>query len=64
MNTLYFFFQIERDFMIWANKRYQAKPVFVKCTEDQILSKHRRWYSQFYTENSPKLNFSEDSLDW
>ncbi|KAG8539925.1 hypothetical protein GDO81_020114 [Engystomops pustulosus] len=54
--------QFERDVMIWNNKKYISKPLLVK--EDAAIQKHRRWYSQFYSENSPKLNFQEDGLDW
>ncbi len=48
-------FQIERDIMIWNNKRYHGKPVLVKSKEDALLQRHRRWYSQFYSENSPTI---------
>ena len=41
--------------MIWNNKRYNGKPVFVKSNEDSLLIRHRRWYSQFYSEHSPRL---------
>lgn len=56
--------QLERDIMIWNNKRYQGKPVFVKSKEDSLVARHRRWYSQFYSENSPRLKFQKDTLDW
>ncbi|XP_060600576.1 cholesterol 7-desaturase nvd-like [Ruditapes philippinarum] len=56
--------QIERDMMIWNNKKFQAKPVFTRTKEDSLISKHRRWYSQFYSEHSPRLNFQKDTLDW
>ncbi|KAJ8300919.1 hypothetical protein KUTeg_022438, partial [Tegillarca granosa] len=54
---------VERDVMIWNNKRYEAKPFFVKSKEDSLINKHRRWYSQFYSEHSPRLNFQKDTLD-
>ncbi|XP_063422925.1 cholesterol 7-desaturase nvd-like isoform X1 [Mytilus trossulus] len=56
--------QVERDIMIWNNKRYLNKPLFVKSAEDSLLSKHRRWYSQFYSEHSPRLKFQKDTLEW
>lgn len=55
---------VERDIMIWNNKRYISKPLFVKSKEDALVARHRRWYSQFYTENSPRIKFQSDSMDW
>uniref|UniRef100_A0A914UMM2 3-ketosteroid-9-alpha-monooxygenase oxygenase component-like C-terminal domain-containing protein n=1 Tax=Plectus sambesii TaxID=2011161 RepID=A0A914UMM2_9BILA len=43
----------ERDISIWSNKRYAKKPIL--CKEDASILKHRRWYNQFYTDNSPRL---------
>lgn len=60
----YAFFQLERDIMIWNNKRYEKKPLFVKSKEDSQVAKHRRWFSQFYSENSPRLKFQRDTLEW
>ncbi|KAG2455227.1 DAF36 desaturase, partial [Polypterus senegalus] len=54
--------QFERDVMVWNNKKYISKPLLVK--EDSAIQRHRRWYSQFYSENSPKLTFQRDGLDW
>ena len=48
--------------MIWNNKRYVSKPMLVK--EDELIGKHRRWYSQFYSENSPRYTAARTSLDW
>lgn len=56
--------QVERDVSIWNNKKFQARPVFTKSTEDGLVARHRRWYSQFYSEHSPKLNFQKDTYDW
>lgn len=50
--------------MIWNNKRYIGKPVFVKSKEDSLIQRHRRWYSQFYTEHSPRLKMTSDLQDW
>ncbi|KAM3599705.1 uncharacterized protein V6R79_010236 [Siganus canaliculatus] len=54
--------QFERDVMIWNNKTYASKPMLVK--EDAAIQKHRRWFSQFYSENSPRLKYQRDSLDF
>ncbi|XP_064649514.1 cholesterol 7-desaturase nvd-like [Lineus longissimus] len=56
--------QVDRDVMIWNNKRYERRPLFVKSAEDSLIGKHRRWYSQFYSEHSPKLNFQKETLDF
>lgn len=56
--------QSERDIMIWNNKKYCGKPLLAKSKEDSLLARHRRWYSQFYSENSPRLRFQKDTLDW
>ncbi|XP_066466996.1 cholesterol 7-desaturase nvd-like [Tiliqua scincoides] len=54
--------QFERDIMVWNNKRFAAKPLLVK--EDGPIQKHRRWFSQFYSENSPRLTSHKKTLDW
>ncbi|KAM9338693.1 cholesterol 7-desaturase nvd [Symphorus nematophorus] len=54
--------QFERDVMIWNNKKYISKPLLVK--EDSAIQKHRRWFSQFYSENSPRLQYQHDTLDF
>ncbi|CAN9504827.1 unnamed protein product [Ophioblennius macclurei] len=54
--------QFERDVMIWNNKKYISKPLLVK--EDSAIQKHRRWFSQFYSENSPRLQHQRDTLDF
>ncbi|XP_046360935.1 cholesterol 7-desaturase nvd-like [Haliotis rufescens] len=56
--------QVERDVMIWNNKRYEGRPMFVKSKEDSLIAKHRRWYSQFYSKNSRRLIFQKENLDW
>nr|NP_001265912.1 cholesterol 7-desaturase nvd 2 [Ciona intestinalis]BAK39962.1 Neverland [Ciona intestinalis] len=50
--------QIERDILMWNNKTYFRQPVLVK--EESALAKHRRWYQQFYSENSPRMNHRGD----
>ncbi|XP_053138678.1 cholesterol 7-desaturase nvd-like [Hemicordylus capensis] len=54
--------QFERDVMIWNNKQYVSKPLLVK--EDGAIQRHRRWYSQFYSENSVKFGSQQKTLDW
>ncbi|KAM8828909.1 cholesterol 7-desaturase nvd isoform 2-T2 [Spinachia spinachia] len=54
--------QFERDVMIWNNKKYISKPLLVK--EDSAIQKHRRWFSQFYSENSPQLQYQRHTLDF
>eukprot|EP00731_Ephydatia_muelleri_P031142 Em0022g656a len=55
--------QLDRDVNIWASKTYHMKPLFVK--EDKILVEHRRWFSQFYSENSKKFTVRRDKdLTW
>ncbi|CAL2045162.1 unnamed protein product [Caenorhabditis brenneri] len=61
--------QFERDVFVWSNKKYIKSPLLVK--NDGPIQKHRRWFSQFYTENSPKLlkdgslsNQAKSIFDW
>lgn len=54
--------QVERDIMIWNHKIFLTKPLLVK--EDHSIKKHRRWFSQFYSENSPRLTMRKETLDW
>nr|XP_018667711.1 uncharacterized protein LOC100177386 isoform X2 [Ciona intestinalis]XP_026690558.1 uncharacterized protein LOC100177386 isoform X2 [Ciona intestinalis] len=55
--------QVDRDVMIWNNKTFEPRPKLLK--EDSLIAKYRRWYSQFYTENSPRLTLkSEDGNGW
>nr|XP_039261003.1 cholesterol 7-desaturase nvd-like [Styela clava] len=55
--------QVDRDVMVWNNKTFSAKPLLVK--EEAPITKYRRWFSQFYSENSPKFNFkSNDDVSW
>ena len=49
---------VERDIKVWNSKTYADQPVLVK--EDQLIKKHRMWYSQFYSENSPTLQDIRD----
>jgi len=52
----------ERDVMVWNHKMYINRPLLV--AEDRTISKHRRWFQQFYSENSPRFQYQKDTLDW
>ncbi|XP_012939271.1 cholesterol 7-desaturase [Aplysia californica] len=57
--------QVERDVMIWNNKQYEARPMFVKSKEDSLIAKHRRWYSQFYPAKEKNESiFQKDTLEF
>ncbi len=48
--------------IVWNSKRYNLKPILVR--EDELIRKHRRWYSQFYSENSENFTFKRNELDF
>ncbi|KFW82759.1 Cholesterol desaturase daf-36, partial [Manacus vitellinus] len=54
--------QFERDITIWNNKEYLSKPLLVR--EDSGIQRHRRWFSQFYSEGSATAPAREEGLDW
>ncbi|KAG8040295.1 hypothetical protein G9C98_000866 [Cotesia typhae] len=54
-------FMFERDIAVWNYKKYQKNPKLVK--EDHTISSYRKWFSNFYTDNSPTYQ-STQSLDW
>ncbi|KAI9563174.1 hypothetical protein GHT06_010632 [Daphnia sinensis] len=58
--------QFERDVAVWNHKTYIRNPLIV--SEDRTISRHRRWYQQFYSENSPRLETiienKKGSMDW
>ena len=56
------YLQFERDVMVWNHKTYVSRPLLV--SEDRTISKHRRWFQQFYSENSPRSQFQKNALDW
>jgi cholesterol 7-dehydrogenase len=49
---------IERDIRIWNRKTYACNPLLTK--EDKMIKSFRRWFSQFYSPNSPKYYFSNN----
>ncbi|VDN04537.1 unnamed protein product [Thelazia callipaeda] len=62
-------FHFERDIHIWNHKRYVKPPLLV--AKDGPILKHRRWFDQFYTDNSPRLkmdgtltNHVKSIYDW
>lgn len=47
--------QVERDIQIWNNKKFVRRPLLVRSEVDAVLSRHRTWYNQFYSEHSPRM---------
>jgi len=55
--------QVERDVMIWNNKRFNHKPALTKG--EGLILQFRRWYSQFYSEHSREVaQKTVNYLDW
>ncbi|KAK2588202.1 hypothetical protein KPH14_004239 [Odynerus spinipes] len=52
----------ERDITIWNHKKFEGRPVLVR--EDRTIAAYRKWYSQFYSENSPTYQTAIKSLQW
>ncbi|XP_058444563.1 cholesterol 7-desaturase nvd [Malaya genurostris] len=52
----------ERDMMIWNQKQFVESPLLIK--EDRLIKAYRKWYSQFYSENSISYALAKESLDW
>ncbi|XP_040361055.1 cholesterol 7-desaturase nvd-like [Ixodes scapularis] len=54
---------VERDIAIWNQKTYLKQPCLVK--EERSIAAFRKWYSQFYSTNSPTWQDVRDqSLEW
>jgi len=53
--------QFSRDIIVWNNKTYAHKPLLVK--NDGPIAQFRRWYAQFYSENSKRQDLDEQ-LKW
>ncbi|XP_065294373.1 cholesterol 7-desaturase nvd-like [Dermacentor albipictus] len=63
LNVLGFRHMVERDIAVWNHKTYLKQPALVK--EDRMIVSFRKWFSQFYSESSPKWReVMEMSLDW
>lgn len=52
----------ERDVRVWNYKKYLDNPLLVQ--EDRLIKGFRRWYKQFYTENSPTYQSCKETLKW
>jgi cholesterol 7-dehydrogenase len=52
---------VERDISIWNQKMYMDNPLIVK--EDALISKHRRWYSQFYSKQSKSVAQEQEKTE-
>lgn len=52
----------ERDIVIWNHKKYERQPTLVR--EDRTILAYRRWYSQFYSANSPTYQTAMNNLQW
>lgn len=52
----------ERDVAIWNHKRFETRPILVR--EDKTIAAYRKWYSQFYSANSPTYQTATKSLQW
>ncbi|XP_025989744.1 cholesterol 7-desaturase nvd [Solenopsis invicta] len=52
----------ERDIMVWNYKKYERQPILVR--EDRAILAYRRWYSQFYSDNSPTYQTAVKDLQW
>ena len=48
---------LERDITVWNSKTYADHPV--AGTEDGLLSRHRRWYNQFYPLSPKRFSNSK-----
>lgn len=55
-------FMFQRDIEIWNNKTFTKTPLLVK--QDRSITEFRKWYSQFYSDNSPTFQSASKSLDW
>jgi len=55
--------QVERDIMVWNNKKFQNKPLLTKS--DGLILKFRRWYANFYSESSREVaDRTVNAMDW
>uniref|UniRef100_A0A182W4V2 cholesterol 7-desaturase n=1 Tax=Anopheles minimus TaxID=112268 RepID=A0A182W4V2_9DIPT len=52
----------ERDMMVWNHKQFIDNPLLIK--EDRLIKSYRKWYSQFYSENSVSFTMAKEKLDW
>ncbi|XP_075147149.1 cholesterol 7-desaturase nvd isoform X2 [Haematobia irritans] len=52
----------ERDITMWNHKVYRRKPQLVK--EDTTILAFRKWFQQFYSENSRPFCDAKEYLEW
>ena len=52
--------QLDRDCMMWQNKRFLKNPGLVR--EEKSIARFRHWFQQFYSANSPRSFASQ--YDW
>ena len=52
----------EQDVPIWNSKKYERRPKVVSGDGD--IMAFRRWYKQFYSENSATIQSLRDNLEW
>jgi len=53
-------YALEQDRPVWDSKTYRAKPLLV--SGDGPWPAHRRWWNQFYSKNSVRIDGSVN--DW
>src|SRR4029077_4261630 len=51
---------VDRDCIIWQNKKFLKNPALVG--EERSIPRFRHWFSQFYSQNSPRTFASP--LQW
>ncbi|KAH8417054.1 hypothetical protein KR222_002173, partial [Zaprionus bogoriensis] len=61
LNYIFIYTQFQRDVNVWNHKTYRSNPTLV--VEDSSLKRFRKWYSQFYTENSQTFLQARD-MSW
>lgn len=62
-SSVAYILQVERDIVLWNNKIYNKQPVFAATHSDELLLKFRRWFAQFYSENSKEKSSKLKSAD-
>lgn len=51
---------VDRDCIMWQNKKFLKNPGLIR--EEKSIARFRHWFSQFYSDNSPKS--FQSPLDW
>jgi len=55
-------YALEQDRPIWNSKTFKAKPIIVKG--DGPWPAHRRWWNQFYSKGSVRIDGGGEMTDW